>query len=121
MHEFSLVAELISEVEQRAAGRSVAEVVIRHATTIEEATLQQAFVLLADGHQLAGASLVCEPFEITLNCATCGFTGPLDHDHLAGHVRVCPQCGGVTGDGGVAEIELVRVVVDNENPGTEKE
>ncbi len=113
MHELSLVAELIDEVEQRAVGRSVTAVVVRHATTIDEETLRQAFVMLATGRSLAAARLECEPFEITLNCAGCGFNGPLDHDHLAGHVRVCPQCGGISGDAGVAEMELVRVVIDS--------
>jgi len=113
MHELSLVAELIEEVEQRAAGRTVASVVIRHASTISEGTLRQAFVMLATGRSLAAARLVCEPFEITLNCEGCGFAGPLDHDHLAGHVRVCPRCGDITGDSGLAELELVRVIIDS--------
>jgi Zn finger protein HypA/HybF involved in hydrogenase expression len=112
MHELSLVAELIDEVEQRAAGRSVALVVVRHATTISEETLRQAFTMLATGRSLGAAQLVCEPFEITLNCAACGFAGPVDHDHLAGHIRVCPRCGDITGDTGLAEMELVGVVTD---------
>ena len=112
MHELSLVAELIDEVEQRAAGRSVALVVVRHATTISEETLRQAFVMLATSPSLEAAQLVCEPFEISLNCASCGFKGPVDHDHLAGHIRVCPQCGDITGDAGIAEMELVGVVTD---------
>jgi len=112
MHELSLVAELIDEVAQRAGGHTVATVVVRHATTIDEETLRQAFVMLAADHSFAAARLVCEPFEITLNCAGCGFAGRLDHDHLAGHVRVCPRCGAISGDSGVAELELVRVDVD---------
>lgn len=111
MHELSLVAELIDEVEQRAAGRSVALVVVRHATTISEETLRQAFMMLA-GRSLAAAQLVCEPFEITLNCAACGFAGPVDHDHLAGHITVCPRCGDITGDSDLAEMELVSVVTE---------
>jgi Zn finger protein HypA/HybF involved in hydrogenase expression len=112
MHELSLVAELIDEVEQRAAGRSVALVVVRHATTISEETLRQGFTMLATSRSLAAAELVCEPFEITLNCPACGFAGPLDHDHLAGHVRVCPRCGDISGDSALAELELVRVLID---------
>ena len=112
MHELSLVAELIDEVEQRAAGRSVALVVVRHATTISEATLRQGFTMLATSRSLAAAALVCEPFEITLKCLACGFVGPLDHDHLAGHIRVCPRCGAISGDSSVAELELVRVLTD---------
>ena len=112
MHELSLVAELIDEVERRAAGRAVATVIVRHATTIDEGTLRQAFMMLAADRSFAAADLTCEPFEITLNCAACGFAGRLDHDHLAGHVRVCPQCSAISGDSGVAELELVRVDVD---------
>lgn len=112
MHELSLVAELIDEVEQRAAGRSVALVVVRHATTIGEESLRQAFTMLTTDRSLADTRLVCEPFEIALDCDACGFAGVLDHDHLAGHVRVCPQCGDISGDSSLSEMELVRVDIE---------
>jgi len=112
MHEFSLVGELIEEVEQRAAGRSVALVVVRHATTISEESLRQAFAMLAGDGPLASARLACEQYEIALTCATCGFVGVLDHDHLAGHVRVCPRCGDISGDSHLPEMELMGVVTD---------
>ncbi|HEY5456132.1 MAG TPA: hydrogenase maturation nickel metallochaperone HypA [Acidothermaceae bacterium] len=113
MHEISLVGELLEEVERRAAGRPVALVVVRHASTIGEETIRQAFTMLAADGALANARLVCEEFEIVLTCPACGFTGALDHDHLAGHVRVCPRCGDITGDSGLAELELERVIIDN--------
>ncbi len=112
MHELSLIAELVDEVEQKAAGRIVATVVVRHATTISEETIRQVFEMLVVGRALAGASLVCEPFEMTLQCSECGFAGSLDHDHVAGHIRVCPRCGDIAGDTGLAEMELVDVVTD---------
>lgn len=112
MHEMSLVGELLEEVERRAAGHPVALVVIRHASTISEETLRQAFAMLAADGALANARLVCEQFEIILTCPTCGFTGVLDHDHLAGHVRVCPQCGEISGDAQLPEMELMGVVTD---------
>lgn len=112
MHELSLVGELIEEVEQRAAGRAVALVVVRHASTISEETLRQAFATLAADGPLAGARLACEQFEIVLTCSACGFVGVLDHDHLAGHVRVCPACGDISGDSQLPEMQLMGVVTD---------
>jgi Zn finger protein HypA/HybF involved in hydrogenase expression len=110
MHEMSLVGELIEEVEQRTVGRTVALVVIRHASTISEETLRQAFTMLAADGPLANAALECEQFEVVLTCPVCGFAGALDHDHLAGHVQVCPQCGDISGDSQLAEMELIGVV-----------
>jgi Zn finger protein HypA/HybF involved in hydrogenase expression len=112
MHELSLVGELIEEVARRAAGRTVALVVIRHASTISEEMLHQAFTMLAADGPLASARLACEQFEILLTCDACGFAGVLDHDHVAGHVRVCPQCGDISGDSQRPEMELVGVVTD---------
>ena len=112
MHETSLVAELLEEVELRAAGRPVALVAVRHASTISEEILRQAFTMLAADGPLANARLVCEQYEIVLTCAACGFTGALDHDHLAGHVRVCPQCRDISGDSQLPEMELIGVVTD---------
>jgi Zn finger protein HypA/HybF involved in hydrogenase expression len=107
VHEFSLVAELVDEVGIRAAGRQVAAVRVRHASTIEEETLRQAFSMLTADGPLAGAQLEAEAFEIALTCPACGFVGGLDHDHLHGHIRVCPSCGAVSGDSQVCELEML--------------
>jgi hypothetical protein len=57
------------------------------------------------------AALETEEVEVPLDCAECGYSGAVDGDHLYGHLRVCPACGAVSDDDGVAELELVDVVV----------
>ncbi len=109
MHELSLVAELVDECERRAAGRSVRLVRIRHASSIPEAALQQAFRMLTTGSRMSGASLEAEAFDVELTCL-CGFSGALGHDDLiSGSIVVCPRCGDVSKLARTAEIELVEV------------
>jgi len=55
VHEVSLVAELITECERRSAGRPVGVVRVRHASSIPEPALRQAFRMLTEGSSLAGA------------------------------------------------------------------
>jgi Zn finger protein HypA/HybF involved in hydrogenase expression len=109
MHEVSLVAELVAEVERRSAGRPVRLVRVRHASTIPEASLQQAFRMLTEGGGLADATLDAESFGVELACA-CGFSGTLGHDDLiGGSVAVCPSCGDVSTRSRTAELELLEV------------
>ena len=111
MHEVSLVAQLVDVCTERAAGRPVDLVRVRHASTIPEVVLRQAFTMLTEGGGLAAATLVAEPFDIRLRCA-CGFDGPLGHDDLVDAVAaVCPACGDVTPRERTAEIELLEVRV----------
>lgn len=109
MHEVSLVADLIAECERQAAGRAIQHVRVRHATTIPEAALRQAFEMLTAGGDLAGATLEAEAFAVELRCA-CGFAGALGHDDLiSGSVAVCPECGDVTTLHRTAELELLEL------------
>jgi len=110
MHEVSLVADLIDVCQARAAGRRVALVRIRHATTIPPEALAQAFAMLIQGGPMAGATLESQPFDIELRC-DCGFDGALGHDDLvAGSVAICPGCGDVSTLHRTAELELLEVV-----------
>ena len=109
MHEVSLVADLIAECERRSVGQSVRRIRVRHASSIPDATLQQAFRMLVEGGPLAGATLEAEPFDICLSC-DCGFSGPLGHDDLiSGSVAVCPTCGEVSTLHRTAELELLEI------------
>ncbi len=109
MHEVSLVAELVEAVELRADGRPVSLVRVRHATTIPEDVLRQAFDMLTEGGPLAAVALESEPFDVRLRCA-CGFDGPLGHDDLVGaSMAVCPSCGELSQVPATAEIELIEV------------
>jgi Zn finger protein HypA/HybF involved in hydrogenase expression len=109
MHEVSLVAELVAECERRSSGRPVQLVRVRHASSIPEPTLRQAFEMLAEGGSLAGAALETETFDVMLHCE-CGFAGALGHDDLiGGSVAVCPTCGDVSTLRRMAELELLEV------------
>ena len=109
MHEVSLVAELISECERRSDGQPVQLVRVRHASSITEPALQQAFRMLTEGSNLAEARLETEAFEVELRCG-CGFAGALGHeDVIGGSVAVCPACGEVSTLRRTAELELLEV------------
>ena len=109
MHEVSLVAALIEQAEIRAAGRPVTLVRVRHASSITEPSLRQAFEMLAEGSSLANATLDTETFVLDFQCA-CGFDGVLGHDDLiAGSIAVCPSCGEISTRSRTAELELLEV------------
>jgi len=109
MHEVSLVAALIATCEEQAAGRPVDTVRVRHASSITDDSLQQAFRLLAEDSGLAGATLETEPFDVPLRCP-CGFDGILGHDDLVGgSMAVCPSCGDITTMSRTSELELLEV------------
>lgn len=109
MHEVSLVADLIAACERRAAGRPIELVRVRHASSIDEPTLRQAFLALTEGGPLADSTLEAESFDVMLRCG-CGFDGPLGHDDLvSGSVAVCPACGDVSTLKRTAELELLEV------------
>ncbi len=112
MHEVSLIAELVDEVARRADGRPVSVVRVRHATTIPDDVLDQAWAMLTEGGPLASAVLDAEPFEIRISCA-CGYAGAIGHDDLVvGTMAVCPACGAVVTIPHTAELELLEVRTD---------
>jgi Zn finger protein HypA/HybF involved in hydrogenase expression len=109
VHEASLVAELVSECERRASGQPVRLVRVRHASSILEPALQQAFRMLTVGGSLSDARLEAEPFNVELRCG-CGFSGILGHDDvIGGSIAVCPACGDVSTRPRTAELELLGV------------
>jgi Zn finger protein HypA/HybF involved in hydrogenase expression len=109
VHEVSLVAELVEAAEARAGGAPVAAVRVRHATTIPEDVLRQAFDMLTETGPLTGAVLEVEPFDVKLACS-CGFAGALGHDDMVGaSLAVCPACGEVKELPPTAELELLEV------------
>jgi Zn finger protein HypA/HybF involved in hydrogenase expression len=109
MHEVSLVAELLDECRRRAGAKPILLVRVRHASSISEESLRQAFELLTRDGPLARTRLETEPFTIDLACQ-CGFRGPLGHDDLiSGSIAACPDCGEVTTLARTAELELVEL------------
>lgn len=120
MHEVSLVADLITESERRAAGQPIQLIRVRHASSIDEASLRQAFEMLTEGGPHAGATLLAEAFDVQLECA-CGFNGVLGHDDLiGGSVAVCPACGDVSTRTRTAELELLEVRIVPRLVGVER-
>lgn len=110
MHEVSLVAQLVEAAALHAGAAPVSRVHVRHATTIPEDVLRQAFGMLAEGGPLAAAELVTEPFDIPLRCASCGHDGVLDHDdEVGGSMAVCPSCGELVMLPPTPELELLEV------------
>jgi Zn finger protein HypA/HybF involved in hydrogenase expression len=109
MHEVSLVADLIAQCERQAAGQRVTVVRVRHASSIPESALQQAFRMLTEGGSLADATLEAEAFDVHLDCE-CGFAGVLGHDDvISSSLAVCPACGNVSTLHRTAELELLEV------------
>jgi Zn finger protein HypA/HybF involved in hydrogenase expression len=109
VHEVSLVAELVEAAEARAGGEPVMLLRVRHATTIPEDVLRQAFEMLTETGPLADAVLELKPFDVELACA-CGFAGALGHDDMVGaSLAVCPACGEVNQLPPTAELELLEV------------
>ncbi|HEX7105062.1 MAG TPA: hydrogenase maturation nickel metallochaperone HypA [Acidothermaceae bacterium] len=109
MHETSLVAELVGECERRARGHLVTRVRVRHASSLEDGALRAIFgALTADG-PLAQAILETEEFDAVMTCGDCGYSGAVDHNHVYGHMRICPKCEAICDDAGAVEIELVGI------------
>ncbi len=109
MHEVSLVERLVEAAGEHAEGKAVAAIRVRHATTIPEPVLRQAFEMLTVSGPLAGAELEVEPFDVRLRC-DCGFDGALGHDDVIGPtMAVCPACSTLSGIPPMAELELLDV------------
>ena len=110
MHEVSLVADLVSECERRAAGPARPA---RSRPPRLEHPRAGAAAGLPDAHRgrPPGATPPSRPrrFDVELRCG-CGFAGALGHDDLiSGSVAVCPACGEVSTLPRTAELELLEV------------
>jgi len=104
-----MVAELVEAAVVVADGAPVSLVRIRHASTVPEDVLRQAFEMLTGEGPLAAAELETEPFEIRLRCP-CGFDAALEHDDvIAPGQAVCPSCGELRAFPRTPELELVEV------------
>lgn len=109
MHEVALMADLVDAVARQAAGRPVALVRVRHASSIDEATLRQAFAMLTEEGPLRGARLVTTGFDLAIACG-CGFTGAVGPEALLGaSIAVCPRCDAPITLPRTAELELEAV------------
>ncbi|MBV9093647.1 MAG: hydrogenase maturation nickel metallochaperone HypA [Streptosporangiaceae bacterium] len=90
MHEFGLCEGVLEAVRRRAAGRKVSAIRVRFGVrhAVDAESLSQAFSMVAEGTEAAGAAvdLVTVPARVT--CRGCGYSGQTT-DPLA----ICPRCG----------------------------
>ncbi len=126
MHETSLIAELVDECERRADGHAVARVHVRHASSIAEDALRDIFAALTADGPMSGVLLDTEEFDASMTCGECGYAGVVDHDHVYGHMRICPSCEAISDDDVAPELELVAVELNDRDgsggePSTRKE
>lgn len=92
MHEISYCDQLLQAVERRAGGRRVLGIRVRTGVQhrIVEASLQQAFDMMAEGTVAEGAVVRCIPDPFDVACGDCGVTSK-----VADALPSCPRCGGV--------------------------
>lgn len=91
MHEFGLAEGVLDTVRRRAAGRPVSRVRLRAGVRhgIDEASMAQAFLIVAQGTEAEGAALDLITVPARLTCRSCGRSAET-YDLLAG----CPGCAG---------------------------
>ncbi len=91
MHEYGLAEGVLASVRERAEGRKVAALRVRFGVrhAVDEESLAQAFVFVAEGTEAAGAAVRLVTVPATLTCRDCGQSAETD-DVLA----VCPHCAG---------------------------
>ena len=90
MHEFGLCEGVLDAVRRHARGRQVAGIRVRFGVrhAVEGESLSQAFAMLAEGTEAAGATVELITVPAAIACPDCGFAGETT-DVLA----VCPRCG----------------------------
>ena len=89
MHEFGLCEGVVDAVRQRAGGRRVTGVRVRFGVrhAVDEESLAQAFSMIAEGTEAAGAAVELVTVPATIDCPDCGYSGETT-DLLA----TCPRC-----------------------------
>jgi len=89
MHEFGLCEGVLSAVRQRADGRRVTGVRVRSGVrhAVDQESLAQAFSVVAEGTEAAGAAVELVTVPALIACRDCGVAGETT-DLLA----VCPRC-----------------------------
>ncbi len=91
MHEYGLSEGVLAAVRQRAGGRKVAGIRVRFGVrhAVDEASLAQAFGVVAEGTEAAGAAVELITVPARIACRDCGLVAETT-DVLA----VCARCAG---------------------------
>jgi hydrogenase nickel incorporation protein HypA/HybF len=95
MHEFGLCEGVLDTVRQRSRGRNVAAIRVRFGVrhAVDAESLAQAFSMVAEGTEAAGAAVELVTVPATIACPDCGFSG-----ETAGLLTTCPRCGGTNAE-----------------------
>jgi hydrogenase nickel incorporation protein HypA/HybF len=124
MHEYSLAQALIEGLrehlrEHPVAGR-VRKVHVRKGELLilSEEALAEAWRILAEGTEVAGAELRIERVPVKVRCRTCGYAGSVKYVseegwHFAGPVLACPQCAARADVIEGRDLAIVGLSVDN--------
>lgn len=117
MHEIGYTDQILEAVKRRAEGRPVARVRVRAGVQhrIVEASMQQAFDMMAEGTVAEGAIVECIPDPFTVDCHDCGV-----QSQVADALPSCPGCGGVNVSlSGGQEVVLESIELLAESAGSE--
>jgi hydrogenase nickel incorporation protein HypA/HybF len=92
VHELGLCEGVLETVRRRAAGRTVRRVRVRAGVrhAVDPESMSQAFALVAEGTEAAGASVDVVTVPARLTCRACGASAD-----TADLLAVCPRCHGV--------------------------
>lgn len=130
MHEYAIAEELIrtalNQLAQRGLGEAgVEEVHLRKGELclLMDEALQQAYHLLISDTQLAGSKLVLEELKTEVSCPECGYRGPAEYCQDSGYHFIaprlqCPLCRAAVEITRGRELELVRLVLQDDRSGS---
>jgi len=104
MHEVSVVADLVAAINEelkRYDVVSVSEVtlVVGKLTNLGTEQMEFAYEIITKDSILEGSKLVIQEEEIEVECAKCGYSGPVKNLDLGEEVHFkvpilsCPECG----------------------------
>jgi len=101
MHEYSVASELVHALlptVEAIDGRVVSVFLKKGELRIlSDTALRNAFEILAEGTELAGARLEIESIPVRVTCPSCGYAGPVERlsdpaFHFAVPILSCPSC-----------------------------
>ncbi len=102
MHEYSVVAELVSALLPRLEEHpgEVTTVFLKRGELriLSDWALKNAFEIVTEGTRLEGASLEIEVIPVRVACDNCGYEGSVEYlkdeaFHFVIPILTCPHCG----------------------------
>jgi Zn finger protein HypA/HybF involved in hydrogenase expression len=110
MHDYHAVSALVAHLTADAGlAPRVTEVRVKASAVFSPESLAQAYEIQTMETPLAGSRLVVEEAAEDRTCESCGSTWRLSRDDVAGHLVLCPSCGGLSPIDETAGLELLEV------------